>query len=376
MSMFAFFPWLRISSPISVGDVIIVPYSRGRKPAGEGSEFQEKMDTILQPYLESGDRPVMDAAVMQFAGGDSLRDLSEQEIAEALLLGELLTVCGLSSREYFGGGIQYCNRDNFQLVIQRFRDDLKLTGITSRRRDGPTSNLTFREDLRIQKPDHVYPNPSVSIDKLLLEALLRVREDKCWERFSESILWFNLASTDSSLIAEQMEVVMIVSAFERLLDCSKGSADDLAKRFISTLVPTEGYPRNQCQRLSDPKIAERFKDSTFVRDAWVRDFYKLRNDLAHGKIKPKYPAIWSLREHLLLASFVFPLLLKAVLAGEKAYTITPEDQDKIDIFERLACKDLFVSTGETYRSDSWPWNQVTQEILLKRLSETLYKRQD
>jgi len=376
--MLAFFPWLRISNPISVGDVRIMPYSRGRQPAGEGSKIQEKMDTILQPYQESGDRPVVDAAVMQFAGSDSLRDLSEQEIAEALLLAELLTVCGLSSREYFGGGLQYCNRDNFQLVIQRFteKDDLQWIRITSRRRDGATNNLTIRADLHIQRPDHVYNYLGISIDTPLLESLLAARKNEDWDRFWESILCFNLANTDNIANAEQIEAVLIVSAFERLLGCSRGNEHDLASKFVSTLVPAEEISISNCPRLNDPQVARRFQHCASVRDAWIRDFFRLRGDFAHGAMTPDYPAVWLLREHLLLSSFVFPLLLKTVLAVGKTYIITREDQDQIDIFEHLACKDLFVPTGDTFHSDSWPWNQVTREILLKRLSETLYKRQD
>jgi hypothetical protein len=73
-----------------------------------------------------------------------------------------------------------------------------------------------------------------------------------------------------------------------------------------------------------------------VRQIWVRDLYRLRGDLAHGKVSPRFPSIWKTDEHLLLAAFVFPLLVKSLLSAAGAYTLTEGDEVSIDAFERLA----------------------------------------
>jgi hypothetical protein len=58
--------------------------------------------------------------------------------------------------------------------------------------------------------------------------------------------------------------------------------------------------------------------------------YILRNEHAHGKHSPQYKSTWRLDEHLLLASHIFPIVLKCALSKSDAYAMTPDD--KRDVF--------------------------------------------
>jgi len=93
--------------------------------------------------------------------------------------------------------------------------------------------------------------------------------------------------------------------------------------------------------------------------------------LAHGRIKPVRPLTWSLHEHLLLGSFIFPLALKVLLSQEGFYNLTADDRDLIDIFEKLLVTELFKSDGHEALADSWPWNQVMEDMQTSRLARTL-----
>jgi hypothetical protein len=122
-----------------------------------------------------------------------------------------------------------------------------------------------------------------------------------------------------------------------------------------------------CARLADPtiqiRVASMSKLAT-LREIWLRDLCNLRGNVAHGKIGAQYSPIWSIRNHLLLASHVFPLLLKAFLAQKGSYTLTAGDQFEIDHFELRACEDHFAS------SKHHPWNAVTNPARMKQIFES------
>lgn len=135
---------------------------------------------------------------------------------------------------------------------------------------------------------------------------------------------------------------------------------------------TEG----NCEQLTG---TSRFKSSATVRNTWVKDFYNLRSKLAHVELGHKYPAIWSTRNHLLLASYVFPLVLKCLLVKKGAYQFTKDDQLRINAFEKLVCQDHFGPVKNRSVPNSHPWNQILHdagwEEAKRHALETIQKMQ-
>ncbi|MHC4181465.1 MAG: hypothetical protein ACYSWU_28530, partial [Planctomycetota bacterium] len=114
MSTLAFFPWLNVDGPVSLAPFRLVPYERSRKPGGV---LQAAVDTVLEPYLDTV-KPLRRATLVHLEAKPLLDDLSEAEIAQYFRFRDLITLSGLASREYFGLGMRYYNRDNFILIIQ------------------------------------------------------------------------------------------------------------------------------------------------------------------------------------------------------------------------------------------------------------------
>jgi hypothetical protein len=145
-----------------------------------------------------------------------------------------------------------------------------------------------------------------------------------------------------------------------VLGSRSGNHNDLANAFIAALVPRVDIARDDCARLrAHPK---KYSKSPTVREVWIRDLFSLRGDLAHGKVGPEYPSIWSLHEHLLLAAYVFPFVMKVQLERAGFYTLTDRDRDGIEAFEHLACaENLFARVGDP--DENWfQWNEVVANI--------------
>ncbi len=164
-------------------------------------------------------------------------------------------------------------------------------------------------------PIHAAVVPQVSLDEDFFRALANFRDivltgsdSERWAAWQEAIYCFNQANTDNERMSEQLEWVLMSSALERILR-APGNSDAIAKRFIEAIVP------------KNPLL---YFDFTLLRD-WMREFYRLRGDFAHGRIQSRIPRRWESWHHLLFGAIAFPLLTKALLENEKSYVFTEND---------------------------------------------------
>jgi hypothetical protein len=180
-----------------------------------------------------------------------------------------------------------------------------------------------------------------------------------WDQFFEAIFWFNRANTDSDSVIPQIEAVETIGAFERLLGLHNGSEKELRRELSSCFIPTKEMLRENSER------SKRFESCRTVRQAWITDFFRLRGDHSHGRRKARYISAWSLKEHLLLGAFLFPLLTKVKLSKAGLYTLSRRDRAGLDAFEVLASADLFERQMEDATSQDYPWNRIFAEVLFR-----------
>ena len=370
--MLAFFPWLKLNEPLKIESYQLLPYIRGKAPSIDDLSLQQLLDDVLEGYRITAETPINQATILQF-DNEIVSDIDEQRQNDLFMFAELLSVAGLSCRKFFqGGGANYWNRDHFRLILQNLPDkQYKGTAIVTRRRDGRTLNgVSKKAFLKIQ-PAHI-SSLSTKIDKGLLESLLKAQDKDIWSQIIESIVYFNMTNTDSSDSLEQSEAVFLIGAFERLLGCKSGNEKDLVEKFVSSIILSEELPPEYCQLCE--KSDERVKNAKSLRELWIKDYFRSRGHWAHGKVELKYPAIWSMKNHLLLGSYLFPLLLKSYLSKQSLYTLTDNDQEAIELFEELASIDHFTEEAkDPNRPPKYPWNTVFSKTNNRRLAKILHK---
>lgn len=360
MGMLAFFPWLEIPEEIQVDRFVLIPFRRGKLPGGTGSKLQLTLDAILEPYMVAPDRSVSAATLVMMKGRGLTEELAQEDINELFLFSEIVAFSGLASREYFGSGLYYVNRDHFTFMVQSFKDPFDAICVESRRRDGVTKNLVSRKAFRVYRPFHVssgvYP---VRLDTVLMKALLRARDTQRWSRYEEAIFDFNRANTDSNQIMEQMELVLLNGAFERLFGIEKTSKREreLVKRVVDIICKSGLNVCKTFNGISNEKHKCIFQD-------WIADLYCLRGNLAHGRKRPTYPSRWSLQEHLLLGSYLFPLVVKLFLRKDGLYELKEDDCIDLQVFEELASARLF---DEPKSDQGWPWDEIHEKAKLEKI---------
>ena len=355
MGLVTFYPWLHLQNEARAGRFTLVPWRRGdASPKRWDSSEQAAIDKLLEPFLQAPERSIDTAVVVVVDGYGVLDDLPEDVREGFFEIQELITFAGLAAREFFSHG-GYVNTANFTSIMQGFKDIDSGVLMSARRRDGLIQNYTLREAQRELRPEHVQLHDIVSIDGKILDALVDTIAGDHWEPYGLSLPVFNLANTDSDMMAQRVEVVLMVSAFERLLG-SNGSARDVIDRFVSAFSVDQAEDRSEFPKIPDNK----FKKVSEIRGVWMADFFALRGSLAHGHDVAAYPSIWKQREHLLLGAYSFPLLVKQKLASGDRYKLSDGDRVRIESFERLAGhENLF---QEPVTDANWPWREIIGDM--------------
>ena len=246
--------------------------------------------------------------------------------------------------------------------------------VLSRRRDGSSWIAVTKSAMLILKPYHISTPAPHQIDVRLLEALVDRSRSEAWGEIEEAIQGFNSANTDSPDVRMEAEAVSLVGAFERALGLRGGDEHELATAFVQTLQPVTSLRTVDCDRVKESPRRDRYAGYGSLGEAWVRDFFRLRGDHAHGKNAPKYTSLWSLQEHLLCGSFAFPLLVKARLVREGCYAWSEEDLVHLEALEALVCAKHFEvreDENEPYRQDEWSriLNKANTQIRIRRWLE-------
>lgn len=356
MAMFAILPWCRIDRDCRVGDVAIIPWCREAPIEGAGDAVRSQLARVLACYSDIEGHPVSQAAIARFGERPLGEDLDPGEIEVVYEAVQLACFAGLASRQFFVPDAP-CNSDVFILHMQR-QDEPDFVAIRTRRRDGNTWNAWSLNRLHFTVPPHVSPIDRVPLDGPLLEGLVAFGGASAsdWARWQHALSCFNQANTDSETVRYQVEWGLLCSAFERLLD-AKPDYEDVAARFTRTLVPSQSAmaiaARRRIPRWSDQNAP--------LRSEWLKEFYRVRGDFAHGRLETRQPMAWQPNEHLVLAAIAFPLLVRSLLRGAGLYELTHDDQGAIEAFEDFADRPFFERPPDPQGSmDSW-WSRSFRE---------------
>lgn len=151
--------------------------------------------------------------------------------------------------------------------------------------------------------------------------------------------------------------MLTLGAFERGLGLRGGREDELAVEFVKVLSEISLATGMKEKKNLKPAV-QKFQN---VREAWIRDFFRVRNDLAHGKSQAAYPSSWSTSEHMVLAAYIFPLLIKAVLSQAGFYQLTDDDEVDIFTFDYLLNLNGLFRLLNPEDPNSHPWNAAIHD---------------
>jgi hypothetical protein len=301
--------------------------------------------------------PVVELVVLTEDSRRLLDELDEQARDAAFMLAQRCAFAGLAARQFFSP-FGYTNSDAFRLVVQSFDEPGEGVVVRSRRRDGHVTGFYTPGTHAVRRPPHV-PLGDAPLDEALLRSLCTPAGSD--DALVDAIVQFNAANTDAPTQMPQAELIFTVGALQCLASYHGGNGSELATRVAQLFAPSLPLAPDQAARLQALPASRSRPRSPTMRETWARDLYALRGTLAHGRLATQMPSIWSIDEHLLLASHLVPLLVKLRLAAADAYSMTEIDREWLDAFEHLAGVDGLLRRGEDH-----PWWEVIDQVRSER----------
>lgn len=375
MATLHFLPWCRIDKQYAIGQISIIPIQRAAAEGGLSPSTTETIKKILSGYKDIEGRPVSYFAIVRYEDLDELADITGEQFQIMNDCLQLACFAGLAKRAYFNAMGPYCNTDCFILYGQRYTGS-QFTALSSRRRDGHASDMRHLSKVAFSIPLHISNAGSVILDDALLSALVSFRnvaEPEVWARWQNAIACYNQANTDNETVRHQVEWVLMCSAFEHILD-ARSEAKDVARRFADTFVPRQPLQTKDAKRRS----ATWTNPEEHLRFEWMREFYRIRGDFAHGKLLTRQPATWNVAEHLCLAAIAFPLMVRSLLKRSGQYSQTDNDAAQVNCFERLADDAFLEDPPDQRHSGDSVWSRLISEekmsLIMERTVEDLESR--
>lgn len=383
MPVLYFLPWVSTSETIIVGDLKLLPYTRGMQPADLDGITITNIDAVLANYGNQGysskrAAPITNATIVTWNSVSATSEPTDEEIQKRLQIGQQLVFCALAQRE-LGSLFQYCNTDGYRMIAQRFTvNNSGAIAVTTRRRDGYSLQYlgSSANNPRFVRPLHVADRLSLNIDFKLLAALQAVATPELKERLSTAIDVFVRGNTDAPDIPERTEIVLLRNAFETLLN-STHQTDNLVRRFAdhfrSELPAISIWHAGQ---LDEGVWRKRWPKNNISRplDAWVNDFCDARNSAAHGSRNGHEAPVWHIHNHLLFASWLFPLIVKGLLASAGLYHLTDEDIVLRCGFEVFFAHDVLACLDKS--NPEINWTRVERELLFPIFAKTIFSTMD
>ncbi|MDO9485028.1 MAG: hypothetical protein Q7K25_03095 [Actinomycetota bacterium] len=325
---------------------------------------QAMFDAVLGRYADKAYLPsdsmatsVRDATIVEWKGEEFGLELSDDQISERMSIVQLLAFCAVSNRTY-DALARYCNSDGVAVFGQKFDSQRPLAlSYGTRRRDGGTNHMVSEDHARplFLRPPHVSDPLIVEFDVSLFISLRKVLDADQMAVIHDAVSLFNRANTDASEVPDSVELVMLRAAYETLLQ-SGFKAADLKQKLVDHLKEELVEPDWESGSFTKSDWVNRWpgknEDQTPL-EMWVDDFCAARNASAHGinLAKPHQPPIWSIHNHLMFASWLFPLLVKKILETAGLYELDVDERDCRAQLENFFAYD--VSERDEHRRLNW-----------------------
>ena len=347
-------PWLHLKSHVMCFGVKFTSYQRDIPLPNEYKTYKDQINRILSSYVNLEGEPITECVLIGLDGYEACGSLNDSELDKIVVSAEILAFCALSKNEFFGQTRLYTNRSFFDLYFQNFKiADSNYISIPVRRRDGSLL-MGGHEHGKIffSVPIQCSSQQLYKVDQDLLSALEKAQGPQI-RRIKQSIMLFNQANTDSNAIMANREIVLLASAYEQLFDDCFG-ANDLACKIATLLNRYSSVKVEQSSRKEQIKIDKPEESEWYLNRKWIQELYHLRNAFIHGNELSERTWGWSLLEHLVMSTFLFPRIVKIILAEQSVYSLSEEDlQDLYCVDNLLDLKDWAKGSEKSRNITNW-----------------------
>jgi hypothetical protein len=338
-NLVAFLPWLRLKEPQTIGGFDFTPY-RDREVRPNFSAVSKELELIFSSYVDRNGNQISSPVIVTSPEGNWSR--SDDDFSNVAWAARLLFLASWSANRYFEH-FGYVGSVPFRPVWQRFTGS-SFIGLAAKRRDGTRQDGGYEHGkIKFDIPLQCVLEDA-DVDSRFLQALNAANASAASvtiERLKNSLSFVALANTDDELMDHTAEAILMGSAFEQLFGIQGQSKKRQLRDAFGEMFGPCGNVTAEAAHATPARSGITFEAQYeaaqrqwWLHKTWMNELYELRSELAHEGAVAAGGA-WTPFEHLLIAAFVFPLIVKKMLAEEGSYALTEEDEVKCVSIDRL-----------------------------------------
>jgi hypothetical protein len=214
--------------------------------------------------------------------------------------------------------------------------------------------LRFK-DVIFQRPPQIEGTGCHTINECLLRALEKARRSKASAAgaIDSSLEVFLLANAETPELDWGSCIMLSAIAFERLLEPSNGSAQALASAFADYWEPFSRLPIAKAKRIKPDERYVSEQNEWPLHRKWMKELYEARSAAAHQGRRSEFSQNWSEWQHLVIAAFAYPLIVKLRLAEDGFYSPSDRELGAYEAFDQL----LDSNWGKGWRKPA-EWSRI------------------
>ncbi len=270
---------------------------------------------------------------------------------------QILALACLAEQKFFQSRA-HLNGAMFVSPVQRMTPGEDGICIVRQRRDGQTldggwsfSDVTFQAPLMI--PHDIYPAPSEEFLAALVAA--RAVGAPVFERIDAALPFFILGVSEVPDLISHPSAMLLALAYSRLIDPDDKGAHSLATNF--GLLWSQ-YTRTTLQQAGlqpDAGALQKYAPEQRrnpVHMKWAKELYETRSSFVHHGPGNGESRNWTPWQHVIAASFAFPLTVKLLLAEAGFYRLSDDDKCWCGALDRLLVEGFQVTDSRL--GPDWP----------------------
>lgn len=376
-------PWIKLSEPITVLGIRLVPYEHDRPLLEIDSDRLPELRRIAETFRQIDGQPIPALTLAFPVGGEHLGPFQESDCSRFARVRTIIAIASIANREFFSQSHEYVCAAHFNAYGQRFQAGAEYVVLTPRRRDAKMLATWPTEQIRITCPPQIGsialsttfpPNPAVraAIDRGFLDLLERIvsKDDELAQRVVASVDLYLLGNTDDEVIREREDVVLMEQAMEHLIGKSKARsfAPEVERIIGATGLPA--YELSARWKHRDPSVPYQIDGKAppalSLLGLWAFEFYQLRNALVHGSSVIARSWCWGFKEHAILASWIYPQLLRRYCGELLGLPLSDADEEWLEIaIRRFDLCPLDVRSDR----DTPKWSEVESTVAIEMIGK-------
>jgi hypothetical protein len=352
-----FLPWLRLPRAVLVGGFRFVPVRISYLASVVGPEIAATAAQAMKIYVDQSGKPIDECTLVLRPRHAVPWDIPMTLWKAANCATQILGLSCMSEQRFYEGHFSaHLNATMFRIVGQAISAGSDRIGLTYLRRGGALRVGGRRfSDTVFQQPPQIEGTECSTVNLQLAKALYRAQrsEDPLWQPIAASLELFLLAHAETPELSWDTCIMLSAMAFEQLLEPKGQGAQAIAEAFAVLWSPYASETIARAKRVRpDLNSAWATQQQLWpIHRKWMKELFEARSSRAHRGPRGEFSVNWADWQHIVIAAFVYPRVVKLKLAAVGLYRLNDEELGACEALDLLLDSDW--GSG-WHRPPEWP----------------------